>query len=85
MEVAQSEQVIIPFAKQVYARGHNATDYQTWYRSNQPYRIQYQVNYEPWFVIDRCQSLPYDVRFRGYGWNKVQQVGLGTHSTVHRP
>ena len=51
-----------------------------WYSAAEAYRVQYQPNYEPWYVVERYASLQYDVRFRGYGWNKVQQVRVATIS-----
>lgn len=71
--LAESQQ-LHSFAQYVYVRGHNATDYPRWFAANEPYTIEYAINYEPWFVADRAACPPYDVRFRGYGWNKVQQV-----------
>lgn len=55
-------------------QGHNCTDYARWFRSNQPYDVEYHDGYEPWFIIDRFRNPWYDVSFRGYGWNKVSHV-----------
>ncbi|GFH24400.1 glycosyltransferase-like protein LARGE2 [Haematococcus lacustris] len=78
---------LMPFAQQAYARGHNATDTMRWLTSDQAYPIAYQINYEPWYIASRALMPPYDVRFRGYGWNKVAQVfhtnASGFTFTVH--
>lgn len=55
-------------------QGHNCTDYAKWFRSDQPYSVEYHDGYEPWFIIDRFRNPWYDVSFRGYGWNKVSHV-----------
>lgn len=44
MEGSPEQQLLVPFASLVYARGHNATDYAKWYHSFQPYKIEYQVS-----------------------------------------
>ncbi|KXZ55213.1 hypothetical protein GPECTOR_3g356 [Gonium pectorale] len=58
-----------PFAHYAYRRGHAATNFSRWLASDEPYDVPYEINYEPWDLLP-----PYDVRFRGYGWNKVAQV-----------
>lgn len=91
------------FALNIYARGHAPTNFTRWLdgasgagAQDAYYPVPYEVNYEPWFIIERRQSPPYDIRFRGYGWNKVQQVALVNASgfqllvhpsafLVHRP
>eukprot|EP00955_Chlamydomonas_euryale_P022506 237733-Chlamydomonas_euryale.AAC.12 len=89
-----------PFAAVAYAKGHACTDFIHWYTipdsSHGAYGVELSVNCEPWFIIDRRLCPPYDSRFRGYGWNKVQQVALVNASgfsfhvhpaafLVHRP
>ncbi|PNH03794.1 Glycosyltransferase-like protein LARGE2 [Tetrabaena socialis] len=84
------------FAKAAYSRGHAATNSSRWLDERAPYEVPYVINYEPWFIISRRRSPPYDVRFCGYGWNKVAQVALVAASNftfrvhpaawlVHRP
>ncbi|GAX72606.1 hypothetical protein CEUSTIGMA_g62.t1 [Chlamydomonas eustigma] len=87
----------ITFASTVYAKGHACTDFKKWYSSGTPYNTTLTSNCEPWFMVSRFINPEYDVRFRGYGWNKVQQVAhvaslpgvsLLVHPTgfiIHRP
>jgi hypothetical protein len=37
-------------------QGHNCTDYAKWFKSNQPYAVEYHNEYEPWFIIDRFRN-----------------------------
>eukprot|EP00798_Chlamydomonas_sp_ICE-L_P015620 gene15620-21724_t len=84
------------FRKGVAPMCHNATDYSRWMTATKPYSVDYQEHFEPWFMADRMSSLWYDVRYRGYGKNKIVHVAA-THSAgfsfhihpagflVHRP
>ncbi|KAG2443117.1 hypothetical protein HYH02_009530 [Chlamydomonas schloesseri] len=54
--------------------GHRPTDYAAWFRSAQPYTVQWQERYEPWVFVDRLGSSWADARFRGYGKNKIVHV-----------
>lgn len=66
--------LIFQFALPIFFTGHGATNYKQWFNSVQPYKIDYRSMYEPWFILDRHHNPLYDVRFRGYGWNKVTHV-----------
>lgn len=52
-------------------RGHNATQYERWMTSSDPYEVKYEFRYEPWVIGDRFAVKWYDYRFRGYGQNKI--------------
>ncbi|PNW82760.1 hypothetical protein CHLRE_06g292900v5 [Chlamydomonas reinhardtii] len=54
--------------------GHRPTDYTAWFRSAEPYPVQWQERYEPWVFVDRLGSSWADARFRGYGKNKIVHV-----------
>ncbi len=34
-----------------------------------------QTHFEPWFISGREGTEWFDIRYRGYGKNKIQQVG----------
>lgn len=38
------------FKLTAFVRGHNATDYRRWLKASAPYRVEYQHEYEPWFI-----------------------------------
>ncbi|KAJ9534178.1 hypothetical protein QJQ45_002173 [Haematococcus lacustris] len=81
----------------VYPEGHGPTQYPTWYKSTWPYKITHKPLFEPWFIVDRRLNPWYDARFRGYGYNKQEQVTAAAHAynltflvhpaayVVHRP
>ncbi|KAJ9508090.1 hypothetical protein QJQ45_021437 [Haematococcus lacustris] len=54
--------------------GHGATNSEAWYKSPWPYKVHHTPRYEPWYIVDRSLNPWYDARFRGYGWNKQQQI-----------
>lgn len=56
--------------------GHRPTDYTAWFRSAEPYPVQWQERYEPWVFVDRLGSSWADARFRGYGKNKIVHVSV---------
>ncbi|XP_015101609.1 xylosyl- and glucuronyltransferase LARGE2 isoform X2 [Vicugna pacos] len=56
-----------------WPRGHAPTDYAHWREAQEPYRVQWAADYEPYVVVPRdCPR--YDSRFVGFGWNKVAHI-----------
>lgn len=82
---AVKEGGLIPFALKAYAPGHKATDFDKWYTATEAYAVDYTPNFEPWYITKREHMFMYDARFRGYGWNKVTQVGVVNRSTFMCP
>ncbi|KAL6763415.1 glycosyl-transferase for dystroglycan-domain-containing protein [Haematococcus lacustris] len=62
------------FDSRRFSPGHNSTDYERWFRSDAEYDIHYGWRYEPWVIVDRKVAPWHDVRFRGYGQNKIQHI-----------
>lgn len=84
------------FRRDVHPIGHACTRYSKWFNTTKSFRTEYSHVCEPWYVIGRNVCPPYDVRFRGYGWNKVAHAVLinsldfalmvePTGFIVHRP
>ncbi|MEW5309976.1 MAG: hypothetical protein WDW38_001814 [Sanguina aurantia] len=55
-------------------RGHNWTLYDKWRVANEIYPITPGAGYEPWLMMDRFSPPWFDVRFRGYGSDKVVHI-----------
>lgn len=57
-----------------YPIAQNATDYLKWSTATELYPIVPEECYEPWFIAERTTYPLFDVRYRGYGYNKQSQV-----------
>lgn len=66
--------IVHQFNVKVFAKGHSVTNYSNWFSVEDPYSVRYQEFYEPWVVIDRKAAPWHDVRFRGYGKNKIVHI-----------
>lgn len=89
------------FRQQRLPEAHNATDYPRWAGASEPYALSARrasgMWFEPWVIMSRRHMGAFDVRYRGYGRNKAQQVRaqLDVHKSrfvvhpraymVHRP
>mmetsp|Transcript_23209 Transcript_23209/g.50938 ORF Transcript_23209/g.50938 Transcript_23209/m.50938 type:complete len:525 (-) Transcript_23209:908-2482(-) len=63
-----------PFDSKRFAQGHNWTLFDRWYKADKEYKVMYGHRYEPWVVVDRSVAPWHDVRFRGYGQNKIVHI-----------
>ncbi|KAF5826710.1 glycosyl-transferase for dystroglycan-domain-containing protein [Dunaliella salina] len=62
---------VTQFKGHVFPPGHGPTNYEKWMCANETYKVSWQGNYEPWF-ISHWDVLPwFDVRYKGFGQNKI--------------
>ncbi|MEW5303855.1 MAG: hypothetical protein WDW36_006508 [Sanguina aurantia] len=54
--------------------GHLATNYSHWCEATESYPVLYMPWYEPWVVVNRIKTPWFDMRFRGYGRNKITHL-----------
>lgn len=73
-----------------FPKGHGPTNTSHWAQlppGSSPYRIKYQLEYEPFVLLARHKAPWFDERFVGYGGNKIayinQLYGLGFEFYVH--
>ncbi|XP_050296689.1 xylosyl- and glucuronyltransferase LARGE2s-like [Anthonomus grandis grandis] len=61
------------FLVETWGQGHGPTDYNKWIEEYEPYKVKWQLHYEPYIVV-KSDVVPYDERFLGFGWNKVSHI-----------
>ncbi|KAG1674745.1 hypothetical protein FOA52_013581 [Chlamydomonas sp. UWO 241] len=74
LKAAVDDNQLQPFAAKTFYDGHKCTNFKQWYQATAPYKIRYTPACEPWMIADRSHLPQWDVRYRGYGWNKVSHV-----------
>ncbi|KHN88693.1 Glycosyltransferase-like protein LARGE2 [Toxocara canis] len=62
------------FRQDIWTQGHAATDYDRWRTTDTEYSVAWRTDYEPYVVVARNETPPYDNRFVGFGWNKVSHI-----------
>ncbi|EUB64751.1 Glycosyltransferase-like protein LARGE2 [Echinococcus granulosus] len=62
--------VVKPFRIDVWQAGHLATNYSHWYKTEMPYEVKWDADFEPYVLIRRGHG-QFDEHFVGFGWNKV--------------
>lgn len=64
---------LFTFRYHVWPKGHAQTNYAKWRISTQPYKVDWNHDFEPYIVVSR--DIPkFDQRFVGFGWNKVSHI-----------
>lgn len=64
---------LFTFRYHVWPKGHSATDYPKWRSATTPYKVNWEQDFEPYVVVKR--DVPeFDLRFAGFGWNKVSHT-----------
>lgn len=61
------------FREQIWPQGQTPTDYSRWKISTKPYKVDWQLDYEP-FIVTTSDVPRFDERFIGFGWNKVESI-----------
>ena len=88
--------IVGPFDAVRFPVGHNTTNFPQWYDSQSQYSVPYTERFEPWIIANRKIIPWHDVRFRGYGQNKIVHIAhtnasgfkFVVHPTafiIHRP
>ena len=66
--------VVMGFHMAHYPQGHEPTLFWKWVNSSEPYQIQHETGFEPYILMLKEHVPYYDERFRGYYFNKVEQL-----------
>ena len=64
---------VYTFRHDVWPKGHAPTDYPKWRTSTAPYKVKWAADFEPYIVVP-SNVTRYDLRFVGFGWNKVSHI-----------
>ena len=63
-DMAKTKFILQPVHADKLASAHAAVDYERWYETTNPYRINYRLYFEPYLLVDRTMTPQYDSRFR---------------------
>lgn len=64
---------LFTFRYHVWAKGHAPTNFAKWRTATTPYQVEWEQDFEPYIVVRRDIPL-FDLRFMGFGWNKVSHI-----------
>ncbi|XP_072033911.1 xylosyl- and glucuronyltransferase LARGE1-like [Amphiura filiformis] len=64
---------LFTFRYHVWQKGHAPTNFAKWRTATTPYKVQWEPDFEPYVVVKK-ECPVYDLRFVGFGWNKVSHI-----------
>lgn len=65
----------IPFHINWYFKGHKPTDFERWYKTEEPYEVRWEQGFEPYVVLCKNKLIPsYWQGFKGYKENKLSWI-----------
>ena len=66
--------IVMGFHMAHYPQGHEPTLFWKWINTTEPYPVKHETGFEPYIVMLKEHVPYYDERFRGYYFNKVEQL-----------
>lgn len=66
--------VVMGFHMAHYPQGHEPTQFWKWINTSTPYKVKHEIGFEPYILMSKKYVPYYDERFRGYYFNKVEQL-----------
>ena len=65
---------LVTFRASEWPAGHAPTDFERWKKSEENYKVSWQPDFEPYILVAKDKLPFYDMRFVGFGWNKVSHI-----------
>lgn len=66
--------IVMGFHMAHYPQGHEPTLFWKWINTTEPYHVKHETGFEPYILMLKEHVPYYDERFRGYYFNKVEQL-----------
>lgn len=66
--------IVMGFHMAHYPQGHEPTLFWKWINTTEPYPVKHETGFEPYILMLKEHVPYYDERFRGYYFNKVEQL-----------
>jgi glycosyltransferase-like protein LARGE len=66
--------IVMGFHMAHYPQGHEPTLFWKWINTSEPYPVKHETGFEPYILMLKEHVPYYDERFRGYYFNKVEQL-----------
>jgi hypothetical protein len=78
----------LPFDSDRFPKGHGPTNFDKWYTSSEVFQVNYDLRFEPYFVVSKKHLPPLWEYFDGFGLNKwtwVNELHLAGYNFMVAP